>query len=297
MASRVAKRSSASATPEDGEDVVEEDLVAAVGAELLERPEGVAEAPGRVAGEEGDGRRRDDDALGLGRPAQDGGDLVGRRPLEVEAVAAVDHRGQDLLGLGGGEDEDGVGRGLLERLEEGVPGGRREHVGLVEDVDLLAAGDRGVGDRLAQGADVVDRVRRGGVHLDHVERRRGGDRDARLAGAARLGRRRVLAVEAGGEDLGHRRLAGPPRADEEVGVVDHVAVDGVAQRPDDVLLADDLGEAARTVATVERGAGRHGRPVYLGVPPGSGAGAGDASTVARAGAIACRGWRAPASRL
>ena len=101
-----------------------------------------------------------------------------RRAREVEAVAAVDDRRQDLVGLGRGEHEDRVRRRLLERLEERVPRRGGEHVRLVEDVDLVAAGDRRVGDLLAQVADVVDRVVRRGVHLDHVERR-GGRRSTR----------------------------------------------------------------------------------------------------------------------
>ena len=66
------------------------------------------------------------------------------------------------------------------------------------------------------------------------------------------------AVQAGGEDLRHRRLAGPARAHEQVGVVDLPLLDGVAERADDVLLADDVGERPGTVAAVERGAGGHG---------------------------------------
>ena len=75
-----------------------------------------------------------------------------------------------FVGLGRGEHEHGVRRRLLERLQERVPGRRREHVRLVEDVDLAAPADGRVGDALAQLADVVDRVVRRGVHLDHVER-------------------------------------------------------------------------------------------------------------------------------
>ena len=76
--------------------------------------------------------------------------------------------------------------------------------------------------------------------------------------AARLGGRPVLAVEAGGEDLRHARLAGSARADEQVGVVDLALLDRVAQRAHDVLLAHDVGERARAVAAVQRGAGGHG---------------------------------------
>ena len=72
-----------------------------------------------------------------------------------------------------------------------------------------------------------------------------------------LDRRPVLAVQAGGEDLRHARLAGPARAHEQVGVVDLALLDGVAERAHDVLLADDVGERAGAVAAVERGAGGH----------------------------------------
>ena len=165
-------------------------------------------------------RGRDLDRLRLGGAPQHARDLLDARAVEVEAVAAVDDRRRHLARLGRGEHEDGVRRRLLERLQERVPGRRREHVGLVEDVDLAAPADRRVGDALAQLADVVDRVVRGGVHLDHVQRARPRDRHARVALAARLDRRPALAVQAGGEDLGHRGLAGAARADEQVGVVD-----------------------------------------------------------------------------
>ena len=43
----------------------------------------------------------------------------------------------DLVFFGGRQDEDGVCGRLLERLEEGVEGGRREHVDLVDDEDQV----------------------------------------------------------------------------------------------------------------------------------------------------------------
>jgi hypothetical protein len=89
--------------------------------------------------------------------------------VEVEAVAAVDDRRRDLLSLGRREHEHGVGRRLLERLQERVPCSRREHVSLIEDVHLAAPAHGRVGDALAQLADVVDGVVRGRIHLDHVE--------------------------------------------------------------------------------------------------------------------------------
>ena len=45
----------------------------------------------------------------------------------------------------------------------------------------------------------------------------------------------------------------------------HLALlDGVAQRPDHMLLTDDVGKRARAVTTVERGANGHGQPSLVG---------------------------------
>ena len=253
-ASTASKSSSASAAPSISSTSSSPTSAAAEGDQLVERAERVAEA---ALGRAGDHRRRsllELDRLGRGDPVQHLGDLLQRRPLEVEALAAVGDRRHHLVRLGRGEDEDGVRRRLLERLEEGVPGLLGQHVRLVEDVDLPVAAGRRVGDPLAQLADVVDRAVGGGVHLDHVDRGAGGDRQAGLALAAGGdGRAAALAVERAGEDLRHRGLAGPARADEEVGVVDLALLDRVAQGADDVLLADDLVEGAGPVAAVEGG--------------------------------------------
>ena len=175
-----------------------------------------------MAGDQRGGAVVDRDPLAVGDAPHHGRDLLGRRTAEVKAVTAVDDRRQHLVGLGRRQHEDGPRRRLLKRLEERVPGLGGEHVRLVQDVDLVLAGDGRVGDLLTQFADVVDRVVGCGVHLDHVERGRARDRDARVADATRRDRRPVDAVQAGREDLGHARLAGAARADEQVGVVDLV---------------------------------------------------------------------------
>ena len=126
------------------EDVVGLDPLAAVGDELVERAERVAEAPGRRASDRGDRAVGDLDRLGRGHAAEDLGDLLGRRTLEVEALAAIDDRRHHLVRLGRREDEHGRGRRLLERLQERVPSLAREHVGLVEDVDLPVRPDAGM---------------------------------------------------------------------------------------------------------------------------------------------------------
>ena len=221
IASTASNSCSASATPSTASTSAGSiALAAGVGDELLERPERVAEAAGGVARDQRQRARLDVDPLLAGDPLEHGRHLLDRRAAEVEAVAAVDDRRQHLLRLGRGQHEDRPRRRLLERLQERVPRLRGEHVRLVEDVDLVAPGDRGVGHLLAQVADVVDRVVRRRVHLDHVERGGVGDRHARVALAARGDGRALDAVQARGEDLRHARLAGAARADEQVGVVD-----------------------------------------------------------------------------
>ena len=62
----------------------------------------------------------------------------------------------------------------------------------------------------------------------------------------------ALAVQRSRQDLGHGRLAGAARADEQVRVVHAILLDRVAQRADDVLLPDDVCERAGAMTAVQR---------------------------------------------
>ncbi len=89
--------------------------------------------------------------------------------LEVEALAARQHRDRDLARLGGGEDELHMLGRLFQRLEQAVEGLLRQHVHLVDDVDLVAGGIRLVVGAIDEIAHIVDAGVGGGVHLHHVE--------------------------------------------------------------------------------------------------------------------------------
>ena len=93
----------------------------------------------------------------------------------------------------------------------------RDHVGLVDDVDLVAAADRREERLLAQVAGVVDTAVGGRVDLDHVDRARAaaGEVAARVALAARVGDRRLLAVERAGQDPGADVVLPQPRGPEK----------------------------------------------------------------------------------
>ena len=160
----------------------------------------------------------------------------------------------DLVRLGRREDELHVRRRLLDDLQQGVEALRRDHVGLVDDVDLEPAAGRAERRLLAQVAGVVHAAVAGRVDLDHVDGAgaAAGQGHARVADPARLGGRALLAVQAAGQDPGAGGLAAAARAGEQVGVVDPVGAQRLHQRLGDVLLADHLGEGLRPVAAVER---------------------------------------------
>ena len=169
-------------------------------------------------------------------------------------MGARPDRRQHLVGLGRGEDEPQVRRRLLDQLEQGVEALRRDHVGLVDDVDLVLAGHRREERLLAQVAGVVDAAVGGRVDLDDVDRAgaAAGQVAAAAALAAGIGHGRELAVERPGQDAGRGGLAAAARAGEEVGVVHPVVGQRGPQRLGDVVLTDHLGERLGPVAAVQR---------------------------------------------
>ena len=169
--------------------------------------------------------------------------------------------GGHLLRVRRGEHEDDVARRLLERLQQRVGRRGREHVDLVDDVDLPAprGAQPGVGHQVAHG---VHTVVGGRIELVHVERAALGDLDARGAGAAGFAIDGGLAVERLGQNASRGRLAGPARTAEQVGVRHPVVAHGTAQRPHHVVLAPDLVESPRPETAVEGdkgGVGHAGR--------------------------------------
>ena len=184
---------------------------------------------------------------------------LGAEEAELEVLGAAPDGGQHLLGVGGGQHEHDVGGRLLQRLQQGVRRRRREHVDLVDDVDLLAARgpEGGPGHQVPHG---LHPVVGGGVELVDVERGALGDLHAGGAHPARLAVAQVGAVEGLGQDPGRRGLAGPPGPAEQVGVGHPAVADRVAEGEDDVVLAPHLGEGGRA-GSVGRATGRASRRV------------------------------------
>jgi hypothetical protein len=154
--------------------------------------------------------------------------------------------------LGRAQDEPNAGRRLLEQLQERVERLTRQALGLVEDVDLLAAHGRGGRRAFPELAGVVHASVRRGVDLHDVEVRSIADPHALLALAARLGRRTLLAVDHLRQDPGGGGLAGAPRPREQEGMRETPLVDGSDQGPDHVLLPEHLTRRLGPVLPIER---------------------------------------------
>ncbi|CAM4116199.1 hypothetical protein KIPE111705_41255 [Kibdelosporangium persicum] len=217
--------------------------------------------PGRAAARPDDQRehrRLDRDTLGRAVALQQLPHHARRdQPERVVVGTGADGR-QDLVRLGGGEDEDEVLGWLLHDLQQGVETLRGDHVGLVDDEDPVARDRRSEERPVPQLTRVVDTTVAGRVQFDHVDTARPvrRQRDARLAHTTRIGRRPLLAVERPGHDPRTGRLAAAARPGEQVRVIDPTGRERRAQRLGDVLLTDHLSEGRRTVLAVE--GERHG---------------------------------------
>ena len=111
--------------------------------------------------------------------------LQGDAP-EIEALAATQDRGQNPLGIGGGQHKHHPRRRLFQGFEQGVERSGREHVALVNHIHLPAGLNGRKPGALDQFADVVDARVGGGVDLDHIEGIAGRNRRAQFTAAAGL---------------------------------------------------------------------------------------------------------------
>ena len=105
------------------------------------------------------------DALLIGDIIQSAHDILRHDAPEGEALAARQDRGRHLMQLRRRQNEQQVLRRLLDDLEQGVERAQREHMHLVDDIHTLFDLRRGIDGVVAQGADAVHAVIRGGVDL------------------------------------------------------------------------------------------------------------------------------------
>ena len=230
-------------------------------AQLLQRGERVAHAALGMARHDGERLVVVIEALLLAHVGQAMLDILVADAVEIEALAAREDGLQNLLRIGGAQHKDHVCRRLLERLEQRVERRRREHVNLVDDIDLVLAAHRGkvdgVDDLLAH---IVHARAACGIELVDIGVVALGDELALLTGAVghaaacALGARRlgVAAQQRLGKDARHGGLARAARSAEQVRVGQASLGDGVLERRDDMLLAHHGVEGERAILSVQR---------------------------------------------
>jgi hypothetical protein len=84
-------------------------------------------------------------------------------------VGAGPDGSDNLVGFGGRKNELDVGRGFFHNFQQGVEACRGDHVGFVDNENLVAIPRGGEGGPFAQVAGVVYATVGGRVNLDHVQ--------------------------------------------------------------------------------------------------------------------------------
>ena len=176
---------------------------------------------------------------------------------QVETLAARQHCHRHLADFSGGEDELGVRRRLLQRLEQRVEGRARQHVHFVEDVDLVARAHRRVADGIVDLPHVLDAVMRGGIHLQYVRMPALDDGLAVHAHHRHLDRRFFhravgqFVIERTRKNARGRRLSDAAHAGQDPGLRNAAALERVRDRAHHGVLPDQILEACGPVFACE----------------------------------------------
>ena len=215
---------------------------------LVENGEGVPHGSVGLLPDDVEGLVVDGDAFLVGYAPQVLHHVGYADTVEVVGLAAGEDGGEDLVLLGGREDENRVCGRLFEGLEEGVEGLGGEHVHLVDYIHAVLS-DLGRNLHLVhQGLDVVHAVVGGRVQLMDTVGPPFLEGDAGLTFSARLHvLGRIGTVYGLGEDAGCAGLAHSAGSAEKVSMGQLSPQDGILEGPGYVVLADKGLEGVRPV--------------------------------------------------
>ena len=195
------------------------DVALAEAGSLVEDGEGISHTSVCLLGDDGKRLLLVLDAFLLSHHLEVGDGVGYGHALEVVNLASTQDGRQDLVLLGGGEDEDHVRWRLLQGLEKGIEGGGTQHVDLVDDEHLVFAYLRRDAGLLHQGLDLIDTIVAGGIQLEDVVGALLIESLTALAGIACLAvLARVLAVDCLGKDAGTGGLSHTSRTAEKISV-------------------------------------------------------------------------------
>ena len=223
------------------------------GHQLVEHRQGVSHRAAARAHDEGQHALAHADVLLGAQAGQVRAEDVRRHQAERVVVCARANRADDALGFRRREDElDVLGR-LLDELEQCIEALVRDHVGLVDDEDLVSVAHRRKGGALAQVAGIVNAAVRGRVDLDDVERAgaAGGQLTARFALAARSVRGTLRAVQAARQNARRGGLAASARPGEQVRVRHAIRAQRRLERLRHVFLTDHLIKGVGAIPAIQ----------------------------------------------
>ena len=125
-----------------------------------------------------------------------------RHQTERIVVGARTDGADHLVWFGGGEDEHHMFRRLFNDFKQRIEALLRDHVGLIENENLIAVARRGETSAFSQFSSIIHTVVRGRIDFDHVDgtRTAGGQVLAAFAFAAGVGSRPFGTVDATGQD-------------------------------------------------------------------------------------------------
>ena len=223
------------------------------GHQLVEHRQGVTHRAAARAHHEGQDALAHADVLLDAQGRQVRAEDIRRHQAERVVVGTRADRADNTLGFRRRENKlDVLGR-LLDELKQRIEALVRDHVGLVDDEDLVAVAHRREGGALTQVTRIVDAAMRGRVDLDDIERTwaAGGQLAARFALAARGVRGALRAVQAAREDARRRGLAASARPGEQVRVRHAIRAQRRLERLRHVFLADHLVKGVGAIPAIQ----------------------------------------------
>ena len=173
------------------------------------------------------------------------GNVLGADTGKVIPLAAGQDRSRNFLDLGGGQNKDDMGRRLFQRFQQSVERRCRQHVHLIDDINLIFTGTWRVRRLVAQVADVIHAVVGCRIHLHHIEDAAVVDAPADLALTAGVTALRMQAVDRLGKNFGTGGLARAAHAGKQVSVTHAVCSDLVFQRGNDGTLTNHVLKTLR----------------------------------------------------
>ena len=223
-----------------GQHALQTHAAVAVGQRLIGEAQGIAHAAvgGLGQGQQGAGLERL--TFLIQHPFQLLGDLALIQAFEVELQAAGQDGDRELLRIRGGQQELHIGGRLFQGFEQRIEAVARQHVHLIDEVDLEAAAGRAVLHVVEQLAGIFHLGAGGRIDLQQIDEVALIDLAAGVAYAARVAADPLLAVEALGQDAGYGGLADPAGAAQQVGMMQPSLIQGIGQGGQHMLLANHL---------------------------------------------------------